>query len=160
MKPEKVRETVAEATVAAGQLADHLERMAKRLAPTFPLSAEMLETWGDEERERLHAFLRMFEQAHELTAKLLFRGIMTLSSEDPLALSARNLVRRMEKLWVIDSADAWLDLMTVRNELVHDYPTNSKLQAHNANRCWEKLPTLIAAVRQTIAYIEREGLLN
>lgn len=155
-------ETVAatrEAMVACEMLSAHLDRLAQRMVADFPLLPPQLQQWPDEQRERLHALLRMFEQLHDLVGRRLFRGALSLSGEDPAGLSARNLNRRLETLGGIADADGWLDLTATRNLLVHDYPVNAAQQADRANRAWRDLPMLIAATHLIIAFIRSEGLL-
>lgn len=148
-----------EAVVACEMIAGHLDRLRARIASNFPLSECRLATWTDEDRERLHALLRMFEQLHDLVGRRLFRGALLLSGEDPAGLSARNLHRRLEALGGIESADRWFDLSTTRNLLVHDYPVNAAQQADRANRAWSDLGALLAATALIIRFIQSEGLL-
>lgn len=153
---EEVQAATVEAAASAVQLADHLERLAARLEAVFPLTAEQLEGWGDEQRETLHALLRMFDQLHDLTTRKLFRGLLVLSGETIAGLSAQNQFRRVEAIGG-PPADGWLALGTVRNLLAHDYPTNPVAQAARANRAWSDVPRLIAAVRQVLGVLHAEG---
>lgn len=159
MTRDEAEEATAEASQAADQLAAHLERLHARTARDFPLDAAVLSQWGDEERERLHALLRMFDQLYDLTTRQLFRGLLFLSGETLDGLSARNRFRRVEALRGIASADRWIELGTTRNVLAHDYPTRPDKQAERANLAWTDIPDLIAGTRQTISLLRSEGLI-
>ena len=95
MTRDEVQEATREAAQAAEHLAAHLERLHARTDSWFPLTVEALSRWEDEERERLHALLRMFDQLYDLTARQLFRGLLFLSGETVAGLSARNQFRRI-----------------------------------------------------------------
>ena len=157
---EDVVAATREALGASEQLAAHLRRLRARMTPDFPLNAATIETWPDEQRERLHALLRMFEQLHDLVGRRLFRGALSLSGEDPASLSARNLHRRLERLGGLTSAERWFDLSTTRNLLIHDYPVNAARQAERANRAWGDLDALLAATARIIQFIRSEDLLG
>ncbi len=122
MTREDALEATREAAAAATLVVDHLGRMAERLVGLFPLDAEQLAQWDDDPRERLHAFLRLFEQLYDLAGRRLMRGLLLLSGEDPAGLSANNLYRRIEALDDRFSADRWMALGGTRNRLVHEYP--------------------------------------
>lgn len=160
MTRDEVQEATAEAARAAEALSAHLDRLCGRIRARFPIEPEHLARWDDEPREQLHALLRMFEQLFDLTSRKLFRGLLALSGESFVALSAQNQFRRIETLGAIDSADRWIELAATRNILVHDYPVHSVAQAARANRAWRDLPELISATRSTLAYLRNEGLLG
>lgn len=160
MTRDEVQEATREAAEAAEMLAAHLERLQARMTGWFPLTVEALSRWRDDERERLHALLRMFDQLYDLTARQLFRGLLFLSGETIAGLSARNQFRRAEALGAIASADRWLELGTTRNILAHDYPTRANKQAECANLAYADVPDLIADTRRTISLLRSEGLLS
>jgi hypothetical protein len=159
MTADDERAATAEAVRAAEELAAHLERLAARMAPLLPIDPTALARWDDEPWERLHAFLRMFEQLYDLTARKLFRGLLALSGETVAGLSAQNQFRRVEAIGGIDSADRWIEIGVTRNILVHDYPTDPVARAARANRAWSDFPDLIAGARRTIETLRSENLL-
>jgi hypothetical protein len=148
-----------EAARAAQDLAAHLERLAGRMADLLPIDATELARWDDEPQERLHAFLRMFEQLYDLTARKLFPGYLALSGETIAGLSAQNLFRRVEAIGGIASADRWIEIGVTCNILVHDYPTDPVARAQRANRAWADFPDLVVAARQVIASLKSDKLL-
>lgn len=158
MRDESIAAT-AEAVHAAEQLSAHIERLAARMSPLLPIDPEALSHWEDEPWERLHAFLRMFEQLYDLATRKLFRGLLSLSGETIAGMSAQNQFRRVEALGGIDSADRWIEIGATRNMLVHDYPTDPLARAQRANRAWSDFPDLVAASRRVIATLRADGLL-
>lgn len=160
MTRDEIAESTRDALAATEAITAHLDRLRARLANSFPLEPAVLVTWGDDERERLHAFLRMFEQSYDLISRQLFRGALALSGEDPASLSAQNLFRRLEKLGAIENASAWLELSTTGNMLIHEYPIDAVKQAALANRAWRELPRLLSTARSIIGFIRSEDLLG
>lgn len=159
MTRDEVREATQEAVDAAEQLTAHLERLIRRIGDWFPLESATLMAWGDDERERLHAMLRMFDQLYDLVTRKLYRGLLFLSGERIEGLSAQNQFRRVEALGGT-SADRWIELGTTRNLLAHDYPTNAAVQAQRPNRAWQDTPDLIAGARSIVALLHAEGHLS
>ena len=159
MTRDDVIEATAEAAVATAQLADHIDRLCARMAAWFPLDAAAIGRWGDEDRERLHALLRMYEQLYDLTARKLFRGYLFLSGETIAGLSMQNQFRRIEALGGLADADRWIELGATRNILAHDYPTRPAAQADRANLAWRDLPVLVAGARQILSLLRSEGLI-
>lgn len=159
MTREEALAATAEAAVAAEHLAAHLDRLRHRVAGLFPLDGTRLVEWNDEERERLHALLRMFDQLYDLATRKLIRGLLFLLGEPVAGLSVRNQFRRAEALSAITAANRWIELGTTRNILAHDYPTRADQQAERANLAWHDLPDLIADTRRIIDLLRSEGLL-
>ena len=90
----------------------------------------------------------------------MLRGILALEAEDVIAMSARDVANMSEKLGIIESADVWKSLVDIRNLLAHDYLMDLEAQALRANKAWAAVPDLQGQTQSTIAYIEREGLLD
>ena len=157
MTRDDVLAATREAAVSADAVADHLERLRHRLEPAFPLDPVVLAGWDDDPRERLHALLRMYEQLFDLTSRKLFRGYLFLAGETIAGMSAQNQFRRIEALGPLSDADRWIELGTIRNMLVHDYPSNPVAQATRANLAWNALPDLIAQTRSVVATLRAEG---
>lgn len=160
MTRDDVLAATGEAVVAAQQLADHVERLRGRMDRALPTTGDAIVRWQDEERERLHALLRMFDQLYDLTSRKLFRGLLFLSGETIAGLSAQNQFRRVEALGGIASADRWIEPAATRNVLAHDYPTRPVEQAARANLAWREFIDLIAGTRQTISLLRTEGLIS
>jgi hypothetical protein len=159
VKHDEIQEAVSETLVATGYLAAHLGRLTVRLKDIFPLTREQIERWDDQERETLHAFLRMFEQLQDIMTRRIFRGILMLQNEDATALSARNMFRRLEKLGAIDSADAWIEVNKTRNALVHEYPLDFAQLATLSNDAWSVTQTLLAETARATEYLRHEKLI-
>ena len=101
----------------------------------------------------------MVEQLQDLTSRQILRGLLALLGEDPAGLSAKNLFRRLETLGALPSADRWLELASVRNTLVHEYPTNRRRQFDQVRLAHGVVGELTDTVEAILIFIDREGVL-
>ena len=159
MTAEETRNGLREAIAAVHHVSQQLGRLAFDPRLGMPVTPATLNKLNDDDAARLHGFLRLFEQLHQLAERKLFRGILVLSQED-VNMSVRNMTDRLEKLGAIESSDIWRDIGKVRNALAHDYPANFELHAERVNASFAILGELHSAAESAIAYIEREGLLD
>lgn len=158
MNRQDAMDATREALIAAEALAAHVLRLRERLRPMLPLVAQAYR--ADEDVERLHAFLRFFEQLHDLIGRKLFRGAITIVDEDASALSAKALVLRLEQIEAIASRRDWLTLSEVRNRLVHDYPVTAEAFADHVNAAEGSLDLLLGTLRRLGDFLRREGLFS
>ena len=156
MNADDVGIATVEAAATAKQLVGHLRRLADRTAHSVPAQADGIEFWPDERREAFYALTRMVEQLQNLTSRQILRGILMLLGEDPAGLSARNLFRRLETLGALPSADRWLELASIRNTLVHEYPTNARRQVDQIRLAHGVVAELTRTVDAILAFLDRE----
>ena len=52
----------------------------------------------------------------------LFRYILEYLDEDISSLPMRDILNRLERYHLIDSAEEWVYIRELRNEIAHDYP--------------------------------------
>lgn len=65
----------------------------------------------------------------------------------------------MEKFGIVASADRWIDVVGLRNALVHDYSALPTMQIDLANKAWFAVEELIATSAAAADYVRREALL-
>lgn len=158
--------TDAETKDALGQAIEsvqHISQQVQRLAADprlgMPVTPDTLRHLSDDDAARLHGFLRLFEQLHQLVERRLFRGVLLLSYEDAAKMSVRNMTDRLETLGAIESSDQWREVGRIRNALAHDYPGNFELHAARVNDSHAILAELCSTAGAVIDYIAREHLL-
>lgn len=159
MTQDEVRQATGEAIATVEAMIAHLQRLQARFASRFPLTADAVSRWSDEEREQVYALLRLFEQIYDLTGRRLMRGFVTLSGEDASALSMRNLARRIDTLDGIPSAETWLGLTETRDRSAHEYPLDPAREAMTMNLIWDDLAPLLSAASHLIDRIRQDDLL-
>lgn len=66
---------------------------------------------------------------------------------------------RAEKLGVLDSADKWLEIRQIRNQMIHEYIESPQVLADALNTAYGYQETLMAFAHAMLADAERRGLL-
>lgn len=99
---------------ALRRLIRHLEYSRNRLA--YPISS--VDALDETELESVSALVERFGKLQDLLGNV-FREMLVLSGED--AMDMNDVLVRLEKLGVLDSADDWRALRVLRNLGAHDY---------------------------------------
>lgn len=82
---------------------------------------------SDDQEERWEAYCSRFARLQDMLVKKFFRGI-ALHADPAWSRTVRDLLNLMEKLSIIDSANDWIKLRELRNEMAHEYE-DSALQS-------------------------------
>lgn len=129
-------------------ISKRLRMSMERLAQLFPLADTQIDKLNDDNQESLDAFLKRFEQLEDIIENRLFRGLAVLEQEDILEKSKRDLVNLMEKFGVLESADQWASLSTLRNKLTHEYPRTPAKQAERINEVFKQAPIMLTVLER------------
>jgi hypothetical protein len=105
--------------------------------------------------ERVEAFVGRFGRLQDTVGDKLLPLLLAALGEKPSP--AIDNLDRAERLGLIGSADEWLTMRNLRNQMVHEYVEdpavlNSALQTGHAF-----VPALVDAANEMIAEIERRG---
>ena len=135
----------------------HLATTDQRLfASAFTLAqASQLEADPDL-AERVEAFVGRFGRLQDTVGDKLLPLLLAALGERTAAVIDN--LDRAERLGLIDSADQWMTMRNLRNQMVHEYVEDpvvlfSALQSGHAF-----VPTLIASAGKMITEIEQRGL--
>lgn len=134
----------------------HLATTDQRLFgdPFTPERASQLEAAPDL-AERVEAFVGRFGRLQDTIGDKLLPVLLTALGETPGA--AIDNLDRAERLELIASADEWMALRKLRNQMVHEYVEDLALLASALQAGHESVPVLIQAANKLIAEIERRG---
>ncbi len=72
----------------------------------------------------IDAFLFRFIKIQDLMGNKLFREVLGALGEYEDSMSMLDVLDRLEKIKLIESANCWLDYRNLRNLLTHEYPDN------------------------------------
>lgn len=105
--------------------------------------------------ERVEAFVGRFGRLQDTVGDKLLPLLLAALGEKPA--SAIDNLDRAERLGLLNSADEWMTMRNLRNQMVHEYVEdplvlNSALQTGHAF-----VTTLIAAATNMVTEIERRG---
>jgi len=136
----------------------HLVSTDQRLfsAPFTLERARQLEIDADL-AERVEAFVGRFGRLQDTIGDKLMPVFLTALGETPAA--AIDNLDRAERLGLIASADEWMALRKLRNQMVHEYIEDLTLLASALQSGHESVPMLTHAANNLVADIERRGWL-
>jgi hypothetical protein len=136
----------------------HLRRMdfARDKMSTFlPLSVDSYYNLDDENVSFVDQFIYRFFKLQDLMGNRLFKLILDLVAEPLEGKSFIDILNRLEKLGLIDSVEAWLELRELRNELAHEYPSSLNERLQGINQLVQKAEVLARILNSCEAYSAR-----
>lgn len=136
----------------------HLVSTDQRLfsAPFTLVRAGQLEVDADL-AERVEAFVGRLGRLQDTIGDKLMPVFLTALGETPLA--AIDNLDKAERLGLIASADDWMTLRKLRNQMVHEYIEDLTLLVSALQSGHESVPILTHAANNLLADIERRGWL-
>ncbi len=134
----------------------HLATTDQRLfAGMFTLTqAAQLETDPDL-AERVEAFVGRFGRLQDTVGDKLLPLLLTALGEKTSA--AIDNIDRAERLGLFKSADEWMTIRSLRNQMIHEYVEDPAVLINALQSGHAFVPTLIAAANQMIGEIELRG---
>lgn len=105
--------------------------------------------------ERVEAFVGRFGRLQDTVGDKLLPVLLTALGETPAA--AIDNLDRAERLGLIMSADEWMTMRKLRNQMVHEYVEDLTVLASALQTGHDFVPTLTGAANGLMAEIERRG---
>jgi hypothetical protein len=132
----------------------HLATTDRRLfqEPFTPARALLLAHDADL-AERVEAFVARFARLQDTLGDKLLPLLIVVLGEQPGA--AIDNLDRAERLGFIASADEWIVLRKLRNQMVHEYVEDPLILASALQTGHDKVPILIDAASRMLAEVER-----
>ncbi|SDL68037.1 hypothetical protein SAMN05661010_02256 [Modicisalibacter muralis] len=125
-----------------------------------PLTEERAAKLGDDEAlaEKVEAYTSRFCRLQDTTGDKLLPLWLRALGERTGAV-ADNL-DRAEKLGVLDSADRWLEIRQIRNQMIHEYIESPQVLADALNTAYGYQETLMAFAHAMLTDAEKRDLLG
>jgi hypothetical protein len=111
------RQLLTRALAAMDGCTRRLEHSRAKLQRRFPLEPQQLARLGPQDEEAIDALLKRFEQLVATLQDQVFKGIALAEADDVRPMSRRDVTELMEKFGALPSAQAFRDLVVVRNRL-------------------------------------------
>jgi len=105
----------------------HLKRMefAKSKVSAFiPLNRDNYYTMDDETIGFLDQYIFRFSKLQDLMGNRLFPLTLEALAEPVTDKAFIDILNRLEKLEILDSAFSWIRLRKIRNDIAHEYPAS------------------------------------
>lgn len=105
--------------------------------------------------ERVEAFVGRFGRLQDTVGDKLLPLLLTALGEK--ASSAIDNLDRAERIGLLQSADDWMTMRNLRNQMVHEYIEDPVILSNALQTGHAFVPTLIAAANSMCAEIEQRG---
>lgn len=99
--------------------------------------------------ERLDAFVARFGRLQDTVGDKLLPALLSALAETPGA--AIDNLDKAEKLGLMASADGWMEMRRLRNQMVHEYIEDMAVLASALRSGHNFVPELVAAARRCVA---------
>jgi len=132
----------------------HILRMNsahKKIAEALPLDTDRYKNLNEDQVEHIDQYLFRFAKLQDAIGKRLFKVVAMLLEEDLEDISFIDLLNRLEKLNVLESAEEWIELRQVRNVLSHTYEDEPEEMSIAINDIFNKKQT-IEKIYQKLIY--------
>ncbi len=141
MSQEPERETLVELLIGMADIAAG-NREAKILVGGLPDTPQAFAAFDIGQRAASRSLIKTFELLQNLVAKAV-RVILLLEQIELTGWSPRAMADRAETLGLIESGDAWSDLVKLRNKLAHEYPVRRLEQFATLTEAWSASDRLL-----------------
>ncbi|MFZ4582913.1 MAG: hypothetical protein ACOYM7_09710 [Paludibacter sp.] len=134
----------------------HLDRMQfaySKIQTYFPLSMEGYLKITDEELSFFDQFIYRFSKLQDAMGAKLFISVLINLGEDTKGIPFIDIVQRLEKLHIIESAEDWFKLREIRNILTHEYPFHKQEIVDDLNLLFEHYNSMLSVWQQLENYI-------
>ncbi len=122
----------------------------------FPISAEKVGTLTAQEVLVIDMFVHRFSKLQDFMGNKLFDLILDKGGENLDGMTFIDKLNKLEKLYLIESADNWRDLRETRNHLAHEYPDKPDATAEYLNEAYDRAATLLQTLDNFVKFSERK----
>ncbi|MFO7924247.1 MAG: toxin-antitoxin system antitoxin subunit [Bacteroidales bacterium] len=140
----------------------HRERMLFALGSLekiFPVDPVNMKNLTPEQISLTDQLIYRFSQLQDTIGNKLFPLIIEGLGEDIQNKPFIDILNRLEKLSITDSADKWLSLREIRNIVTHEYPDNEEEIADGLNQLSREASYLSSLLDKLTEYIKSRKLL-
>jgi hypothetical protein len=149
---------VREAIASALRIGVRLRRSLDALRPLLPFDGPKVAGADPDLEVQTDAFLKRFESLVSQLQDQVWPQILESEGEDPVPLSRRDVMERMEKFHLVDSATAFRDAATLRNRLSHAYNFDPDRIAARLNEAYASAPVVLDALERVTAWAAARGI--
>lgn len=140
----------------------HIQRLnsaSNNMSKYMPLNTQKYINLQDDEVSYIDQFLFRFAKLQDAMGQKLFRTILVYLKEDVEGKPFIDILNLMEKINLIDDANAWKQLRDDRNELSHNYEDEPEQMSKTINTLFHKKDILINIYQKIDEYYKKAILL-
>ena len=138
----------------------HLKRMdfaRSKVNKFLPINRDNYYLLDDEIIGFLDQYIFRFSKIQDLIGSRLFPLTLQALAEPIEDKAFIDILNRLEKLKIIDSATVWIELRKIRNDIAHEYPSNLNERIEGINILFENFSTLKIILERCSQVLEEHG---
>jgi len=147
-------ELLREYLTAATRVAKRFAWSVGRVKPFIPIDAAKVDYFGDEDEEKLDAFLLRFNQLTAMLQDHVTRSILKAEEELDREMSRKDQRLLMEKLGALKPSLGFGTIAELRNKIAHTYPNESEKQAEVLNEVFSSADNLLEGFNSLLNYAD------
>ncbi len=123
----------------------HLYRMDeswKIITHIQPINEQVYSNLSIEQAAFVDQYIFRFAKLQDLIGDKLFRLLLIVSYENIDRLTFKDILNKIEKLGIIESAEQWIEIRETRNDVSHEYPVISEEAIASLNNLFRLKPIL------------------
>jgi len=113
-----------------------------KVAAFIPLNRDNYYRMDDESIGFLDQYIYRFSKLQDLMGSRLFPLTLEALAEPIADKAFIDILNRLEKLKILDSAFSWIQLRKIRNDIAHEYPASLIERIEGINLLFDKLEAL------------------
>lgn len=136
----------------------HVKRMefAKSKVEAFiPLNRDNYYSMNDETIGFLDQYIFRFSKLQDTIGARLFPQILEALAEPVADKAFIDILNRLEKLGILDSAFSWVQLRKIRNDIAHEYPASLAERIEGINFLFNNLEGLKQIIERCHSILDK-----
>lgn len=121
----------------------------------LPITLETYQSFDTDQIRCIDQFIFRFSKLQDAIGAKIFRYTLEILEEDVTSLPMRDILNRLERFNIIPSADEWIYIRELRNEIAHDYPLYENEIVAILNELVVKVEVVIDIYNKLKAYISQ-----
>ncbi len=139
----------------------HLERLEKVVEEIKNMgNLEDLDLEDFEVIKTVDAFIFRFIKLQDYMGNKLFKAFLIKIGDYKDEMSFIDMLDRLEKLRIIDSAENWIKLRKLRNRLTHEYPDELEEILEDIKEALKYVEQFKNVFQRITEYLKKRNLLN
>ena len=110
-----------------------IEKSYNKVKNIFPLSAPQYEKLNDDEIQAIDQYLFRFAKLQDTLGDKLFKLIVSEYVDNTDGLTFLDILNHLEKFGILEDANIWKKLRTIRNDISHQYDDEPQEMAEALN---------------------------
>ncbi|MCL6102372.1 MAG: hypothetical protein M1292_07765 [Bacteroidetes bacterium] len=134
-----------------------MEFAKSKVGAFIPLNRDNYYSMDDETIGFLDQYIFRFSKLQDTMGSRLFPLTLETLAEPVSDLAFIDILNRLEKLEIIDSAHSWVQLRKIRNDIVHEYPASLIERIEGINILIDRLDVLKQIIKRCQSILDKHN---